>query len=281
MTRSRARLVGFTLFVSLLATACGGSEAATAEPVDVAAAEPETAVEVADDDAEIGSAEPSTALAAAPELMPGTMTTSTVTIDGVDIDFAAVVPVDFEVGGTAPVLLAMPPGGQSLDLTANVTSGTYATQALARGWVVVSPAAPESGLYFNGSETLIPGFVDWINTWVTPEGGRPHLAGISNGGISSFRVAGNEPDAFASMIVFPGFPRSAEDQAALAELADIPIRMFVGETDTSWIPPMEEAFATLDGLGADVALDIRVGEGHVMASLSDGADIFDLLDSFR
>ena len=212
---------------------------------------------------------------------PGTMTAATVTIDGVDIDYVTITPADFSIGDTAPVLLAMPPGDQTLDLTLGMISGTYATQALARGWVVVSPAAPDGELYFNGSETLIPTLIDWIGSWVDIEGGRPHLAGISNGGISSFRLAANQPDAFASMIVFPGFPRSDADQAALEQLADLPVRMFVGETDTGWIPRMEETFAALVALGSDVALDIRATESIRTWFLTNSNVLSSLLDTLR
>ena len=38
-----------------------------------------------------------------------------------------------------------------------------------------------------------------------PEGGRFHVGGISNGGLSSFRVAVESPERFASLVVLPGF----------------------------------------------------------------------------
>ncbi len=217
----------------------------------------------------------------APAIAPGDVTEGQVTIDGTTIDYVTVIPDGFEVGDTAPVLLALPPGGQSLDLTRSVTVGTYAEQALARGWVVLSPAAPDGELYFQGSERLIPSLMDWMETWVDFEGDRAHVAGISNGGISSFRVAAAQPERFASIVAFPGFPRSDEDTAALETLRDIPVRLFVGEEDTGWVAPMQETLATLTDLGGDVTLDIRAGEGHVMQSLSNGVQIFDELDANR
>jgi hypothetical protein len=57
--------------------------------------------------------------------------------------------------------------------------------------------------------------------------------------------------------------------------------MFVGGEDPGWISPMTAARDTLEGLGADVSLEVRPGEGHVMASLADGVDVFDLLDANR
>ena len=101
--------------------------------------------------------------------------------------------------------------------------------------MVVSPAAPDGIRFFDGSEALLPGFLDWVETWVTPEGGAPHVIGPSNGGISSFRYAIANPDRAQSVVVFPGFPRGDADRAALGNIADIPVRLYAGETDTQWV----------------------------------------------
>jgi pimeloyl-ACP methyl ester carboxylesterase len=217
----------------------------------------------------------------APAIVVGGVGSGMVTIDGTDIDYVTVVPDGFEVGDTAPVLLAFPPGGQDLAITRTLVDETYRSEALSRGWVVVSPAAPDGQKFFDGSEALVPGLLDWIDTWVTPEGGKPHVAGVSNGGLSSFRVAGQNPDRFRSVLVFPGFPRSEEDRAALDDLVDVPVRMFAGENDSGWVAPMQETVAALTGLGADATLEIFPGEGHIISALSDGVQIFDELDALR
>lgn len=215
------------------------------------------------------------------ELRLGGSSVGTIDVQGTSIDIVVVVPDGFRRGDVAPVLLALPPGGQSLDLTESVMAGVYETEAVARGWVVVSPAAPEGVLFFDGSESLIPGLLDAVETIAAPEGERFHVAGISNGGISAFRVAGADPDRFASLVVFPGFPRSEADTAALAGLVDIPVRMFLGGTDAGWIAPMETAAAEIEGLGGDVVLEIFPGEGHIIGSLNDGVRVFDELDAAR
>ena len=216
-----------------------------------------------------------------PAVTPGGLAVGELSIDGTIVSYVTVVPDGFEAGGTAPVLVAFPPGGQDLALTRAIVEGTYLSEAVTRGWVVVSPAAPEGQLYFNGSEALVPALLDWIESWVTLSGGRLHLAGISNGGISAFRVAGQNPDRFQSILVFPGFPSSDADREALADLAGVPVRIFVGEQDTGWIGSMEQTRATLADLGGDVTLEIVPDEGHVIRSLSDGVRIFDELDALR
>ena len=211
----------------------------------------------------------------------GVTTLGQIEIDGVLVDYVSVVPDGFRRGDTAPVLFAFPPGGQDIGTTEAVTDSVYRSEAVARGWVVISPAAPGGTLFFNGSETLVPGLVQWMKTWVTPEGDAPHLAGVSNGGISAFRAAGANPELFTSVLVFPGFPRSEEDQENLEKLGDIPVRMFVGENDTGWVAPMQETLASLNELGADASLEVVPNEGHVISTLSDGTTIFDELDSLR
>ena len=219
--------------------------------------------------------------ATAPTIQAGEISTGSVEIDGVAIDYVISAPVGFEPGDEAPLLLALPPGGQDLALTLSLVTGTYSPEAQRLGWVVVSPAAPNGELFFQGSEALLPGFLDWVELWVTPEGGAPHVAGISNGGISSFRFGAQNPDRVQSLIAFPGFPRSEEDQAALAGLTDVPVRLFVGGNDTGWIGPAENAVESLTSLGGDAELTIFAGEGHVMDSTRDGTVIFELLESFR
>lgn len=258
----------FLLGISVLATACTASE----EAVSSDATYPSTEVEEKD-------------VAVIPETAPaievGSVASGSVVIDGTTIDYVTSVPNGFAVGDEAPLLLAFPAGPQDIGLTQSLVEGTYAPEAQRLGWVVISPAAPAGELYFDGSETLIPGLLDWVETWMSPEGGAPHVAGISNGGISTFRFGALNPDRVQSMIAFPGFPRSTDDQEALAQLTNVPVRMFVGSGDTNWIPPAEDAVDALTELGGDVELTIFPGEGHVMSSTRDGTVIFELLESFR
>jgi pimeloyl-ACP methyl ester carboxylesterase len=251
-------LVGLLLSLGLVATACSSSETGTVE-----------------NDA---STRPSTA---APVLAPGEVTSGSVVVDGVTIDYVVSAPDGFDSGDEAPLLLAFPPGGQGLDLVRSLVEGTYGPEAQRLGWVVVSPASPNGELYFQGSELLMPGFLDWVETWVTPEGGAPHVAGPSNGGISTFRYAALNPDRILSLTTFPGFPRSEADQAALSQLVSIPTRFYVGGADTAWIGPATEAANTLTTLGADVELTIFEGEGHIISSTRDGTLIFEQLETFR
>lgn len=232
-----------------------------------------------------GSAEPavdqSTASLAAPSVAEAAVASGSVEIEGVVIEYVTSAPEGFQVGSTVPVLLALPPGGQDLGLARRLVENTYAPEANRLGWVVVSPAAPGGELFFDGSETLLPGFVEWIETWATLEGGALHVAGVSNGGISAFRYAALNPELVRSVITFPGFARSDDDRTALADLTNVPIRMFVGENDTSWVDAGKRTVDEIRSVGGDVELTVFQGEGHIMTSTADGTLVFELLESFR
>jgi predicted peptidase len=215
------------------------------------------------------------------DLIPGIVDVRSATMsDGTEIAYGLILPEDFDPALEYPVLFALPPGSQSIDLAVSIAESTYLAEALVRGWVVITPAAPGGTLFFQGSEQYVGELLDSL-AWIRLEGGRYHLSGISNGGRSAFAVAELESDRFASMVVFPGYPSSPDDRAALEGLEDIPISMFVGGDDPGWIEPMVTTEETLRALGATVSLEIREGEGHIMSSLSDGVDVFDFLDSVR
>lgn len=201
--------------------------------------------------------------------------------DGTTLRYAVLTPENFDTTQTYPILLAFPPGGQTQDLVQWALDSYWADQAIKRGWIVLSPVAPGGQLFFQGSETLIPQFLERTSEMYRPEGGKYHIAGVSNGGISAFRVALQNPDKTQSLLVLPGFPRTPEEFQKLETLKDIPVAMFVGEQDSSWVATMQATEEELSRLGGNVSLEIVPGEPHVIRSLVGGEALFDLLESFR
>ncbi len=275
------RLASFFVLCSLTLAACGsGAGSASAEETTTTDT---TAEQQADSTADAGvDSTPGEPASASSDRQEATIIHATVTINGTDLEYAVATPDGYRSGEERPLLLAMPPGGQTIELRDSVLGSTWAPEADKRGWVVVSPSAPDGVLFFQGSEELIPDFLDLILAEYPAEGGRVHLAGISNGGISSFRIAAAQPELIASITVAPGFPRSDSDQDALAKLVDIPVVLFVGSNDSElWITSAQDTETRLSDLGGDVTLNIEEGEGHFPGTLSNGVVIFDLLDSYR
>ncbi len=201
--------------------------------------------------------------------------------DGRNLTFDVALPPDFSPEEEYPILLALPPGEQNQAMVAWGLSEYWAAEAMERGWIVLSPAAPGGWLYFRGAESLIPEFLDATSTVYKPEGGKYHLGGISNGGRSAFQIALAYPELIHSIIVLPGFPGHNSGLPDLAPLKDIPLAMFVGQNDSDWVEAMQATEAALSELGAQVSLEVVPGEGHVIASLGGGQRLFDWLETVK
>lgn len=203
------------------------------------------------------------------------------TADGTSIDYVLLVPPGRSVGVPGKVLFTFPPGGQDLALTQQIVEDRWRDEAIARGWVVASPAAPSTGLFYTDqSASLVPELLDKIATDYPPEGGRFDLAGVSNGGLSAFKAALSYPDRFRSLVVFPGYSPDGGDDPNLSKLNDIGVSMFVGGEDSGWREASEQTEETLKGLGYTVELHVVAGEGHIIGSLT-GADLFDAIERVR
>jgi hypothetical protein len=200
--------------------------------------------------------------------------------DGTEIPFTLVLPDGFETRGEYPVLLALPPGGQG---QAEVDAGLaryWEPEALERGWVVVSPTAPVGGLYFQGAEGYLPGLLDYVATIVRPEGGYFHVAGISNGGLSAFKVATENAELFRSLIAVPGHAPDRESFENLGRIASTSVWMLVGsEDDEGWLESAEATGDRLQEVGADATVTVLEGQGHILDV--DPADLYDFLDAAR
>ena len=201
--------------------------------------------------------------------------------DGTNIDYVILVPEDRIVGQPGNVLFTFPPGGQDLELTQRIVEQRWRDEALARDWVVVSPAAPSTGLFYTDeSARLVPELLDAIAVDYPPESGRFDLAGVSNGGLSAFKAALSYPERFRSLVVFPGYSQDGGDDPNLSKLNDIGVSMFVGGEDSGWLDASRQTEQTLRGLGYTVELHVVAGEGHIIESLT-GADLFDAIERVR
>lgn len=197
-----------------------------------------------------------------------------------ELRYTLTLPAKFDPKVAYPAVLALPPGSQDESMV-ELAHQLYWDYAEARDWIVVSPVAPDGVLFFQGAEERIPGLLDSIARRFRIEGGRFHLAGISNGGISAFRVAGAHPDRFCSLVVFPGLPGTERDFERLEGLTGMPVRMLVGGEDGPWVDRMRLTDERLRTLGGDVSLRVLPGVGHVIGEQFRAVELFDLLDSLR
>ncbi|TDI29498.1 MAG: hypothetical protein E2P03_10105 [Acidobacteria bacterium] len=200
--------------------------------------------------------------------------------DGSTLRYALVLPHHFDPQSEYPALLALPPGPQTKERVEAGLSRYWGREAAGRQWIVVSPIAPGERLFFQGSEKFIPQLLDAIQERFLIEGDKFHLAGVSNGGRSAFRVALNWPERFHDLIVLPGFPPNGRDFSRLDRLQGIPIYMFAGGKDKKWVAEEERTAEELKKLDIEAHLEVFPGEGHVPASM-DGERLMDLLETLR
>jgi len=258
--------------VLLVATACGDDKPSSSPSTSAAATASTTAPDATAAPAGTGAATDTSAA-----LQHKTFTTA----DGTVIDYVMVVPPGRAVGQEGKVLFTFPPGGQDLDVTENIVNGRWRDEALKRDWVVVSPAAPESGLYYSDkSAKYVPELLDAVAKDYPPEDGKFDLGGVSNGGLSAFKAALSYPERFRSLVVFPGYSQDGGDDPNLSKLKNIGVAMFVGGEDTGWRQASELTEKTLKDLGDTVELHVVEGSGHIIESLT-GADLFDAMERVR
>ncbi|MFT7463876.1 MAG: hypothetical protein ACI9EF_002224 [Pseudohongiellaceae bacterium] len=200
--------------------------------------------------------------------------------EGVELSFKLGLPDGFEASQTYPTLIALPPGPQTREMVEASWTRYWGKQASQRGWIVVSPAAPQGQSFYSGAEKLLPALFQHIHETYNVEHGAFHLAGVSNGGRSAFRLATQSPDAFLSLTVLPGFPPTEADEARLGALIQLPVTMYAGGDDTMWVERMDKTAEQLRGLGVSVTTTVLPGEGHTPPSL-DGDSIMIRLEEVR
>ena len=121
--------------------------------------------------------------------------------------------------------------------------------------------SPDGRLFFKGAEFVLPGFMDHLLDTYPVEDGKFYLLGVSNGGISAFRAGTLYPDRFRSITVVPGYPLDP-DAARLAQLAELPVTMVVGERDGAWTERSQSTFDALTALGGNPHLVIVPDGDH-------------------
>ncbi len=195
---------------------------------------------------------------------------------GGELRYAVVRPTKFDPSKSYHTMVALPPGGQDESMVQAGLDRYWRDEAVRRGWVVISPIAPE-GQQFQGERVeLIAELITVVSQEVKCSGGKVHLAGVSNGGRSAFALAMKHPDLLHSLTVLPG-AIDRIDQEALKRLKSVPTFMFVGENDDSWRRANDDLLEKMKKLGINATLEVLKGQGHVL-DLSPER-LFDLMET--
>ena len=197
---------------------------------------------------------------------------------GVTLYYKVITPKDYDPAKEYPAVLAFPGGEQSMPMVDGMIARNLKLQADKRGYIVVVCSATAAGLFYEGGAVVFPAFLDKLLADYRIRGGKFHIAGISNGGKSSFHIAALYPKYFWSVTGFPGYLVNATDERVSA-LRDMCVNMHVGELDRDWLDTMQKQAAIFRAKGIKVRFTIEKGHGHVMTSL-EGAGAARLFDQF-
>jgi predicted peptidase len=180
---------------------------------------------------------------------------------GLKVDYKVVLPTGYDPAREYPAILVFGAGPQNMRIVEGELNRYWAAEAEKRGYIVVSPAAPSDQLFFENSDRIFPEFLDMILHDYRIQGGRMHVAGASNGGVSAFHVASLYPKYFWSVTVFPGYLDDTTDPMVEA-LKSMCIYMYVGDRDEDWGRAMKQQSDMFRKKGYMVNFFVEEDMGH-------------------
>ena len=183
------------------------------------------------------------------------------TFAGMQVTYRVILPDHYDATKAYPTILHFAGGDQTLQIVERSTEADWRKTAEHEGYIFISPAAPDGRLYFEQGARIFPAFLDHVLKSYKVAGGKLHVTGHSNGGLSAFRVASLFPQYFISVTGYPGLLDNAPAEA-LAALQPLCLYMHVGEQDTSWLRAMQGEYTLMKQRGANIQFAIEKGQGH-------------------
>jgi len=199
-------------------------------------------------------------------------------IAGTTLYYKVILPKDYDATKEYPAVIAFPGGAQTMPMVDGMIARNLKLQADKHGYIVAVLSAPAAGRFYEGGAVVFPAFLDKLRADYKIRGGKFHIAGISNGGLSSFHIAASYPKYFLSVTGFPGYLLN-DTPERISALKNMCLNMHVGQLDAQWLDTMQAQAATFRGKGMKVRFTVEKGQGHVMTTL-EGAGAARLFDQF-
>jgi poly(3-hydroxybutyrate) depolymerase len=201
-------------------------------------------------------------------------------VGGTTVHYKVVLPNAYDPARAYPAILALGGGPQTMNTVDAVLSRNFRAEAEKRGYIVVAPAAPEIGLFFEEGARIFPAFLKMILADYKIQDNKFHIAGPSNGGIAALHIAAANPDYFLSVTAFPGYmwEPSATKLRAISKMC---VFMYVGEFDEyRWYDEMKREVDVLRAGGTVARYTVEKGQPHRLETLA-GANAARLFDGFE
>lgn len=181
---------------------------------------------------------------------------------GLAVTYVVSLPPGYDAAKAYPVVLVFTGGPQLLRMAEGTVKTDWEAEANRRGYVVVSPGTPDGSLFFERADRIFPEFLDMLVREFKPAGGRLHIAGHSNGGLSAFHVAGKFPQYVATVTGYPGLFDGPGGLAAAPALKSACLFMHVGELDEGWRGAMRQQADALMRQGYRIQFTVEPKQVH-------------------
>jgi predicted peptidase len=204
------------------------------------------------------------------------------TVSGITVHYKVILPKGYDPGKAYPGVLAFSGGPQTMDTVERTVAENWRAEAERRGYIVVVPAAPREGVFFEGGAQIFPEFLNMLLSDYKIQDNKFHIAGVSNGGISAFHIAASYPQYFISVTGFPGYLPQA-NEARTQKLANLCLYLHVGELDTDWLPGMQLMYIQFRDAGLKVRFTVEKGQHHHLETFENegSARLFDQFEEAR
>src|SRR5262252_7710451 len=184
------------------------------------------------------------------------------------VQYKVVLPNGYDASKAYPAILAFGGGPQTMNTVDSVLTRNLRVEAEKRGYIVIAPAAPDEGLFFEDGAAIFPEFLKMIEADYKIQGNKFHIAGPSNGGIAAFHVAAANPQYFLSVTAFPGYMWEPS-MAKLQAISKMCVFMYVGELDEyMWHGEMQREAEFLRSKGTVARYTVEKGQPHRLDTLA-------------
>ncbi|HEX6997694.1 MAG TPA: alpha/beta hydrolase-fold protein [Gammaproteobacteria bacterium] len=201
-------------------------------------------------------------------------------VAGMTVHYKVVLPADYDPEKEYPGVLVFGGGPQTMEMVDRTLERNFRAEAERRGYVVVAPAAPEGAQFFREGDRVFPEFLEMILGEYRIEDRKFHVAGPSNGGISSLHIAAKHPQYFRSVTAFPGYLWQPSDAKLLA-LSGLCVFLYIGARDEfPWHSEMQREAEFLRARGTLARYTVEKGQPHRIETLA-GAHAGRLFDNFE
>ncbi len=204
------------------------------------------------------------------------------TFAGKTVQYKVVLPNDFDPVKAYPGVLAFSGGTQTMRTVDSAIDRFWRDEAERRGYIVVIPASitPQGWLYFEEEGAQIfPEFLDHFLRDYKILDNKFHVAGNSNGGLSSFYIGASHAPYFWSVTGLPGYIFNPTPEQ-LRSLSTVCLHMYVGERDAPWRAAMESQAQQFAARGMAIDISVEPGQGHGIRTLA-GEGAKRLFDQFE